>query len=223
LPRKITTFARIKSTAILSALILSVPANAYFEKFPPFSTDDIKKYRLDAKPAANPNQTEYSSGDVRVVLGNRDSGVHLSIKDSGNFVFEIPADDAGGAAVPQEVYHIDLNGDGAKDFVVISSYQGAGLASFRGKVDLLIKMGGAYSKISYDTWAPDIHDFPDLNGDGAREVIVAGVYEELGETFVNYNVFRISKGLLSFDGAAKGFPKFIRMKDQTVLSEPDLK
>lgn len=212
----------------LSMILLSAQAFAYVEYYPPYSFKEVPPASVEATPLLNETRNEFKSDDV-LVRQTKDS---LLLKDGTLILLDLKGLSLGGAIdrpYPMEIYRLDLDGNGLKDFVVFSWWGGAGLASMNYRVDLFLKKDKRqYQRISYDTMNPDMKDFVDLNHDGKAEVIITGYYPGKKHNYFSYNIYQFKNfRILNSDSIFKHFPKFIWLtekpndKDTQHLSEKE--
>jgi hypothetical protein len=78
----------------------------------------------------------------------------------------------------KEVYQVDLDGNGYKDFIVLSWNMGTGLGANEGTAEIYLKeKKGTYHKISFTTMSAGIEDFVNLNKVGVITIrIRAGAH-----------------------------------------------
>ena len=158
---------------------------AYLENHPPYKFKDGAPKHLEVQPLKDLAKTESK---------------YIADKKNNQTVFL------------EEVYRVDLDGNGSDDFIVFSSYRGCGLAGYKYEVEILLKKGdNSYQKISYDTMANNpIEEFVDLDKDGKYEVIITDLYYGDKHNYFTYNIYEFKDyKLVNADVKFGGFPKFV--------------
>lgn len=186
-------------------------AAAYIEEYPPHAKDDAARAMTSLRPVVDTDNSQYRDGKVEVRLTDeriylRD-GRTVLVDSRGHTIAE-----AGHRPVPVEVYHLDLDGNGQRDFIVHSWYGGTGLASLTYRVDLYLRSkDGRYSRIQYETLSPDARDYTDLDGDGIPEILITGTYSGQEHNYYTYHAYRARGGRLLPAVGVEGLPKYIWM------------
>ena len=201
--------------AITIFCFLAQYSYAYFEKYPPHKFKEEPYDHLKVEPVVSygsslANEFTTTDGMVEVRMRGYKEGVYFVIRDEKNVLME-DKDINGTIPRPWDVYWMDLDGNGFKDFIVISHYMGNGLAAYNDRVDIFLKKkSGDYSRISYDSMMAEIRDFTDINGDGRYETIITGFYYGKNHNYFTYSIYDISvDGLVNADKNYEEFPKFI--------------
>ncbi len=227
LRRYISQAAVSLAAFILLSLSFTGRCEAYFEDYPPYWFKDGAPAHLKAEVILDSDHREYKSSDNQFTGKVREENFQtydLLLKDGEVIIVNIKK---GNLPVPNVVYRGDMNGDGEKDVIVLSSYRGNGLAANFDRVDIYLKgIKGRYHKVSYDTMSAGTEDFVDLNKDGACEVIVTGFYGGKKHNYFTYSIYAFKgESLLNVDARFNGYPKFVQYtqksndKDTTHLSE----
>ena len=200
------------STVGLVVLACCIQASglAYFKDYPPYRLKDGSPRHVEAETLVDPDKDEYKSADGSIVVRLRETGesVDFLVKDGK---YTLARETTLEHGFPDAVYRADLRGNGLKDYIIFYDYAGCGLGSSRGRVEIFLKKEtGGYRKISYDTFAPGLEDFVDLNKDGKYEVIITDYYFGERHTYYSYSIYEF-KGyeLVNADKKFKGFPKFV--------------
>lgn len=197
---------------IVFLLIPQASAFAYFDRYPPYGFKQGPPGHLEARSLIV-DQGEYQDGHVTVQFHEQSGeSFRFLLKDG-----EVVLDDTHGQEppVPDAVYQADLDHNGFRDFIVISSFRGAGLGGHLGLVEIYLKeKEGQYHKISYETMAPGLEDFVDLKNDAKYEIIMTGYYSGKEHNFFSYNIYEFNGyKLVNADKKHQGFPKFVWLTD----------
>lgn len=207
-------------------------ANAYYEDYPPYKFKDSPPKYIAAEHISEEGAADFKStdGKVRVVLREvRFMDSKLLIKDGNQTLMNQHVTKAGDAPFPNIVYWVDVDGNGFKDFIVLSSYRGVGIAAMWDHVDIFLKKPDeSYQRISYDTWSADIHDFVDLNNNGKYQAIITGYCQGKKHNYYSYDIYEFKDyKLVNADKKFPGFPKYVWLtnknndKDTSQLSEKE--
>lgn len=188
-------------------------AFSYEELYPPYKFKDGAPAHLKAKGLIKHKRSEFKSkdGNVRINFYQSDDwSFSLRIEDNGQILLDRVAQEP---PFPNDVYWADLDGNGQKDFIVISWNGGAGLGGHECRLEIFLKeKEGLYHKISYDGMSPGLEDFVDLDNDRKYEVIITGVYDGQRHNYFTYNIYEFRDfKLINVDAKFSGFPKFIWM------------
>jgi len=183
---------------------------AYFQNYPPYKFKNGAPKHLELPNLIGSKADEYKSKDGRVLVQfhqNKDWSFKFLLKDDGTILDE----NNGVPPIPQEVYQVDLDGNGQKDFIVLSWDMGIGLGASEGTVDIYLKeKKGKYHLISFETMEWGLEDFIDLNKDGKTEVIMTSFYGGKDHNYFTYDVYEFKNyKLVNADKKYKGFPKFV--------------
>lgn len=202
-------------------------AAAYIEEYPPHAQEDLRRAARTLKTVLDTDNPRYRAGQVEARLEDgrlylRD-GRSVIVDSRGHTIAE-----ASERPVPVEVYHLDLDGNGHRDFVVHSWYGGTGLASLTYRVDMYLRgTDGRYGRIQYETLSPDARDYTDLDGDGIPEILITGTYSGPEHNYYTYHAYRARGGRLLPAVGVQGLPKYIWMtvkpndKDTTHLTRQE--
>lgn len=177
------------------------------EKYPPY------KFKVGPpKHLVTANLVEgrdvFKDGPVLVRLKKLENwDVDFLIKDGK----KVLSDSAADYTWPMEVYWVDLDNNGFKDFVVISWNMGSGLASHEYTVDIFLKeKEGVYHKISYISMDAGLEDFVGPGQDEKYNVIINDFYGGSDHNYFTYDIYEFKDyHLVNADSKHKGFPKFV--------------
>jgi hypothetical protein len=199
--------------------ILDPKALAYVETHPPYSVKEGPYKSLNIKPVIDADHSEYKSPDGKIRIsfkGGMDERHWDFLLQDGNSILAKRHIDY--SPIPYEIYHVDINGDGQKDFVVLMTYMAMGMSFLHERVEIFLKKKeGGYQQIAYDAVAVSINDFIDLDHDGKCEVIITGFYQQDGtkqdgrtHSYFSYDVYEFDGyRLKNADKKYQGFPKFV--------------
>lgn len=183
---------------------------AYFDNYPPYSFKKGPPSHLEAKSLVDFDKSRYKSRDGKIIarLKEKADSFDFLLKD-GKLLLARIRDDS--VPLPNSVYHVDLDGNGLKDFIIFYNYRGNGLGAQKDRVEIYLKKKqGVYQKISYDTYSSGLEDFVDLDKDGKFRVIITDFYSGDKHNYFTYNIYKFAGyKLVNADDAFKGFPKFI--------------
>jgi len=203
-----------KAFFLIVALIFYTPVqlNAYFKDYPPYNFKNGSFEQINAQLLIDRNKCNYESQDGMIIANLKETpciselylkvGTSILINRSVEIQNEV-------TPIPHALYQADLDGNGLKDFILLSSYRfNTGYDDY---VEVFLsKPEGAYEKISYATLKSGIEDFFDLNDDGKCEVIITGLYHTDKHNYFTYNIYELMDfRLVNVDAKFKGFPKFI--------------
>lgn len=202
----------MKKVIITLVLLFCVSSGsyAYLEDYPPYKFRDGPPKRFCGESLVDYDKADYTSSDSKVsarlkctadtldFIVRDDKAVLVSMKDKE-------------APIPFAVYRADLDGNGLKDFIVLYTSYGCGLAALSGMIEIYLKTNeGAYRKISYEALGFGIEDFVDMNNDGKCEVIIPDFYYGGGHNYFTYSIYEFNDfKLVNADSKFKGFPKFV--------------
>ena len=216
---------------IVLAFFFCQNAHAYFESYPPYKFKDGPPKSLESKPVVDLDHAEYRSkdGHIKITLKEINWNSKLLIKDGHQILMKLHVSEADDLPFPNAVYWVDIDGNGFKDVIVLSSFRGCGIAAHFDHVDIFLKKPNqSYQKISYDTLDADIHDFVTLNKNGEYEVIITGFYEGKTHNYFSYDIYEFKNyKLYNADKKFPGFQKYIWFtskendKDTTHLSKKE--
>ena len=211
----------MKPKGILIPIILVLlcsKAFAFYENYPPYRFKDSPPKHLEAKPIVDLEHAQFRSrdGKIQVTLKEIHWDSRLSIKDGNKTLMKLHVKEAGDPPFPDSVYWVDVDGNGLKDFIVLSCHRGSGIAVNWDHVDLFLKKSGqSYQKISYDTWSSGLSDFVDLKKNGKYEVIITGYYQGKERNYFSYDIYEFKNfELVNADERFKGFPKYVWLTDK---------
>ena len=108
-----------------------------------------------------------------------------------------------------EVYKVSLTGHGQEDFVVLHTEP----SLFLNVVDLYLKTGQGFRRISYGSCAVDTRDFI-IADDGRPGIVISSVYWSHGHNYMTYSVYQIQGSKLVNADKEFDLPKFILMTDK---------
>jgi len=204
---------------LVLTLLFIRDVSGYVDTHPPHSLKDGPYKSLKAKPVYVWDSPEYHSADGQIRINVQKSTEEWSwdffLQDGATVLADRHIDYS---PVPFEIYHLDINGDGLKDFIVLMTYMANGISFLHERVELFLKKKeGGYRQIAYDAVSVSIEDFVDLDNDGKLEVIFTGFYGQGGtkqdsrtHNYFSYNVYEFDGyRLKNADGKYKGFPKFV--------------
>ena len=222
-----------KILVTLLILLFSTSVYAYFEDYPPHKFKDGPYKYLDEKPLSG----EYISedGKVKAIIKKTEGSLSALLQDGDVVLLDtsIPREDYQPSSVPYSIYHVDLDKNGFKDFLLFYSYMGNTLYANYGKVVLHLKTSpNEYKTISYMTFSIDIDDILDLDNDGKYEFMITGIangkYKGKSHNYFTYNIYEIKDyKLVNANAKYKDFPKFVwytdnpNDKDTVHLSEAE--
>jgi len=200
--------------ATLILLFTSTATYAYFENYPPYKFKNDPPMHIKAKLLVDLNKPEFKSGDGVIVasLSETAEESNFLLKEGKTTLLNRNIKTREEVApIPHAVYQFDLDNNGLKDFIILSSYRGAGLAGYNDVVEILLKkQDGSYANITYDTMKSGIEDFVDLNKNDECEIIITGFHFDNKHNYFTYNIYEIKNyKLVNADSKFKGFPKFI--------------
>ncbi|MEI8344920.1 MAG: hypothetical protein WCG06_02490 [Candidatus Omnitrophota bacterium] len=170
------------------------------------------------------------NGKIRAILKEKNfMDSKLLIKDGDKTLVKLYVTKPNDPPFPNAVYWIDVDGNGLKDFIVLSSHRGTGIGLNFDYVDIYLKKPDrSYQRISFETWAVNLKDFVDLNRNGKYEVIITGFDQGQSHNYYSYNIYAFYKyRLINADQKFPGFPKYVRLtkkpndKDSHQLSKEE--
>ncbi|MBF0569840.1 MAG: hypothetical protein HQL18_03600 [Candidatus Omnitrophica bacterium] len=109
----------------------------------------------------------------------------------------------------RQVYSLDVDGNGTRDYVVFVLH---GKDTLLSEIHIYLgKPDGGYRKISFvDDIAAGIEDIVDIKGNGKWEVILGDIYTSKKQKYLSYSVYQFkNERLVNADKRFKGFPKFV--------------
>lgn len=210
------------SLALLLFLITS-PAFAYMEDYPPFSKTEKKPESFSVRELPN----EFQDGDlsVKTYEGYPDSVrplvTDVSFKDK--IVWSSKSEEEKGYDRTFYEGVADLNGDGLKDVIVVSGPAAPNsLAIYMNLITLVLSDGSkAPAILQYETMSFDAgQDILDFKGDGKAEFLKCNLAQDVEaldkktHSFWLYNIYELKGNQLVVNNSLrKGFPKFIQYKN----------
>ena len=209
-----------KILAALLILLLSTSVYAHFTNYPPHMFKDGPYKHLETEPL--PDEYISEDGKVKAIVKRTEEGVSALVQDGDVVLFDtsLPREDWQPSSVPYQMYHVDLDKNGFKDFLVIYSFMGNTLYAEYGKIILYLKTApNEYKTISYMTFSIDIEDVVDLNSDGEYEFIITeiseGTYKGKNHNYFTYSIYElVDYKLVNANAKYKAFPKFVWYTDK---------